>query len=76
MIGVTENISHSMAKMCWSTIMPFFTYNSQIKCFQTCWYGHLLLFWYVELMPKVCSYLSVTIYFIIQATLYYWLQYT
>jgi hypothetical protein len=30
-----ENISHSAAKMCRSTIMHSFGYNSQIKCFRT-----------------------------------------
>jgi hypothetical protein len=35
MTGVTENISHSAAKMCRRTIMQSFSCNSQIKCFQT-----------------------------------------
>jgi hypothetical protein len=35
MIGVAEDISHSMAKMWWNIIMHYFSYNSQIKCFQT-----------------------------------------
>jgi hypothetical protein len=34
MINVTENTSHSTAKMCRSTIIHYFSYNSQIKCFR------------------------------------------
>jgi hypothetical protein len=35
MIGVTENISHSTAKMCWGTIIQSFNCNSQIKYVRT-----------------------------------------
>jgi hypothetical protein len=35
MIGVIENIWHSAAKMCRSTIMHSFSYKSQMKCFRT-----------------------------------------
>jgi hypothetical protein len=35
MIGVTENISHSTAKMCHSNTMHSFWYKSQIKRFST-----------------------------------------
>jgi hypothetical protein len=61
MIGVTENISHITAKMCRS----MHRYNSQIKCFRTyhvCWYVYFLLFWYAELVPKVCPHLLITFY--------------
>jgi hypothetical protein len=26
----------------------------------TCWYGYFFLFWYLELVPKICLHFSVT----------------
>jgi hypothetical protein len=41
--------------------MYSFSYNSQIKYFRThVDTGIFLLFWYVELVPEMCPYLSVT----------------
>jgi hypothetical protein len=39
-----------------------FSYNSQIKCFRIRWYGYFFVFWYVELVPKVCSHLWVILF--------------
>jgi hypothetical protein len=60
MIGVIENISHSAAKTCRSTIMHSFSYNSQVKCFRTHVDTDIFsLFWCMELVPIVCPHLSV-----------------
>jgi hypothetical protein len=65
--GFIENIWHSTAKMCRSAIMHVqysFSYNSQIKCFRSRVAMDIFLFWYVELVPKVCppSPFSYTLY--------------
>jgi hypothetical protein len=61
MIGVIENISHSTAKICRSTIMHFFSYNLQIRCFRASIDMDILfLSWHMELVPSVCRHLSVT----------------
>jgi hypothetical protein len=48
------HIGHVFQKYCFSC-------NSQIKCFRTHFVmDTFFLFWHVELVPKVCSHLSVT----------------
>jgi hypothetical protein len=36
----------------------------------TCWYAEFFLFWYVELMPKVCSHVSLTLCIIFGTQIY------
>jgi hypothetical protein len=45
----------------WTLILNVrFSCNSQIKCFRTHADMDIYLFWYAELVPKVCPHLSVT----------------
>jgi hypothetical protein len=62
MTAVTENISHSMAKLYRGTIMDSSSYNSRIKCFRA-HVSMLILYFvcYVDLVPKVCPQPSVTL---------------
>jgi hypothetical protein len=54
---------HLISRTFWTlmTNILSFSYNSHIQHFQTYDYRFFFLIWYVELVPKFCSHISLTI---------------